>query len=906
MCVTGSAGVATNNATNTALADTVELKKSIVIRGPLRTTIMTEVTTAPLITETQHANDELFVTGLSVVSRLSHSVQNVPFSTGLDLPRGFLSDDQSLALRTPEGKSVTVQPTPLAHWSDGSVKWTLLDFVAPEVLPGTTNWSVERCGKHTSARDSPITLSAGTIGLRLENDSVVLRRGDQETRLDFVLTGQSGQKLRPQITHQKMESEGPVRWTVLFEGVFPRYQGLRFAARFSTFENTGHVRCDVRLHNPNRANHRGGLWDLGDAGSISFDSFNVECERSTLASTIHWKAEFDHEDCASGGGSISIYQDSSGRENWQSNNHVNSAGRVPCRFRGYELRSSARTETGLHASPTVSLEGGDGSLTVAVPEFWQQFPGSVSAAASHIHVGLFPAQWNDLFELQGGEQKTQTIWLTLDVADADVHNADWVHQPIRITTPPEWHRRTKALPYFCPATSDPHSRLSNLLAEAARSENSLTAKRDAIDEYGWRHFGELWADHEAAFAEGSQPTISHYNNQFDSVYGGILQLARTGDAAWFDLFEPLARHVSDIDIYHTRKDRAAYNGGLFWHTDHYSDAGTSTHRTYTAQNAKPGRDYGGGPSDEHNYTTGLLHHYYLTGNRESRAAVISLADWVINIDDGSQTVFGLLDAGPTGLASATASADFHGPGRGAGNSINALIDGWLLTGERRYLDYAETLLQRVVHPVENIDDLDLLNAESRWSYTVFLSSLARYLDVKHEADEQDDAYHFAAASMAHFGRWMLHNERPYFDHPEQLEFPTETWAAQELRKANVLRLAAKFCDADERAAILKRGEELADRAWDDLERFESRHVSRALAIVMSEGARDCWLRQQSFEDAPTTEQRTWGPKPKFVPQKDRVKQQLKSPQGLIKAAVSALNISKWPATLRSLLKQFQS
>jgi hypothetical protein len=75
---------------------------------------------------------------------------------------------------------------------------------------------------------------------------------------------------------------------------------------------------------------------------------------------------------------------------------------------------------------------------------------------------------------------------------------------------------------------------------------------------------------------------------------------------------------------------------------------------------------------------------------------------------------------------------------------------------------------------------------------------------------------------------------------------------------------------------------------------------------MSEGARDCWLRQQSFEDAPTTEQRTWGPKPKFVPQKDRVKQQLKSPQGLIKAAVSALNISKWPATLRSLLKQFQS
>ena len=374
--------------------------------------------------------------------------------------------------------------------------------------------------------------------------------------------------------------------------------------------------------------------------------------------------------------------------------------------------------------------------------------------------------------------------------------------------------------------------------------------------------------------------------------------------AWFDLFDPLARHVSDIDIYHTQWDRAAYNGGLFWHTDHYSDAGTCTHRTYTSQNAKPGQDYGGGPSDEHNYTTGLLHHYYLTGNSESRAAVISLADWVINIDDGSQTVFGLFDDGPTGLASATASPDFHGPGRGAGNSVNALLDGWLLTSERRYLDYAEILIQRVVHPEEDIDELDLLDAESRWSYTVFLSALARYLDVKHEAEQQDDSYHFAAASLAHFGRWMLHNERPYFDHPEQLEFPTETWAAQDLRKANVLRLAAKYCNAEERVAMLKRGNELADRAWSDLERFESRYVSRSLAIAMSEGARDCWLRQQSFEDSVATERQVWKPKQKFVPQKDRVKQQLKSPGELAKACLSACRVARWPATIRSLVKQF--
>lgn len=865
---------------------------------------MSEVSTPLLNPNCRQDVDSLLVTDLCVTSRLTRSVRNVPLTTGLDFPKGLLHDGDGLGIRTPNGKSVELQSTPVARWSDGSVKWTLLDFVAPEVSQKSSSWSVVRTEEaSTRVTDPTATFAGETMGLRLEGDTVVVRRGVQETQLHFVLTTANGQKLQPKLSHCRVECEGPVRWTVVYEGEFPNSRGLRFSVRVSTFQSTGHVKCDVKLHNPNRSAHKGGLWDLGDAGSISFDSFHVECQRSTSASTLHWKAEFDHAECSSGGGSLSIYQDSSGQENWQSENHANAAGRVPCRFQGYELRSSARTEVGYHASPTVALEGGDGSLAVGVPEFWQQFPGSITAEAAQVCVGLFPAQWNDLFELQGGEQKVQTIWLSLGSDDANLHEFDWIHQPVRVAASPEWHSETKAIPYFCPAASDPHSRLTRLLAEAAEGDGSLTAKRDAIDEYGWRNFGEQWADHEAAYYDGLNTIISHYNNQFDSVYGGVLQLARTGDATWFEMFDPLARHVSDIDIYHTEKDRTAYNGGLFWHTDHYSDAATCTHRTYTAQNAKPGRDYGGGPSDEHNYTTGLLHHYYLTGNVESRAAVVSLADWVINIDDGSQTVFGLLDDGPTGLASATADADFHGPGRGAGNSVNALLDGWLLTAEQRYLEYAETLIQRVVHPKENIDELDLLDVESRWSYTVFLSALVRYLDIKDEADDRDDAYNYAAASMAHFGRWMLHKERPYFDHPEQLEFPTETWAAQELRKANVLRLAAKFCGTEDRAAMLKRGEEIADRAWDDLERFESRHVSRALAIAMSEGARDCWLRTQAFENSSSVAEQSWGPKPDFVPQKDRVKQQLKSPGGLVKAGLAACNVTRWPVTIRSLLKQ---
>ena len=55
----------------------------------------------------------------------------------------------------------------------------------------------------------------------------------------------------------------------------------------------------------------------------------------------------------------------------------------------------------------------------------------------------------------------------------------------------------------------------------------------------------------------------------------------------------LANHVVDIDIYHTTRDKAAYCGGLFWFTDHYLDAATSTHRTYSHENAPDdGSPYG--------------------------------------------------------------------------------------------------------------------------------------------------------------------------------------------------------------------------------------------------------------------------------------------------------------------------
>ena len=248
------------------------------------------------------------------------------------------------------------------------------------------------------------------------------------------------------------------------------------------------------------------------------------------------------------------------------------------------------------------------------------------------------------------------------------------------------------------------------------------------------------------------------------------------------------------------------------------------------------------------------------------------------------------------MASATYDPDYHGPGRGAGNSLNACLDAWELTGEDRFLNFAETLVTRCVHPADDIDSLDLLNAEERWSYVVFLTSLAKYLDRKTEYQQFDATFDYARGSLLHYARWMLQNESPWLDRADELEYPNETWAAQEMRKANVLRWAARYADDVElRQQLLERGEKWADRAWADLHRFENRTVVRCVSVLMTEGARDAAFRNESEppqidRPLPTT---PFPPRAPFLSQKTRVKRMLKRPSQWGRIAVRLINPRRW-------------
>ena len=827
-----------------------------------------------------------------------------------------------------ESSPQVAQARELATWPDGSIRWLLVVFLGADswlessslslrpLEPSTKDWVADASSRELRVETGPnevsIVTGEGQFRILRGQDRLFCEGGSRDPRwLDplgcrFLYTDSRGQQGSARIETLRVVESGPIRAQVAIGGKLGRRTGLRFSGDISCYAGSNLIRFRITLENPRRARHPGGYWDLGDTGSILLQDLSVEL--ATLASTgskIDWLEEVGAQPSTTSGDLLEIYQDSSGGENWDSRNHINRDGRIPVSFRGYRVRTQDRAGDGLRASPVVSLNWDQKHVSIALEEFWQQFPSAIEVEDERLTARLLPRQFGDLHEIQGGEHNTRVLWIELGSGDeaAACQRLSWIHDPPTAIPDPGWTAASGVLPFFPSPEADRRSELLSLLGDALDGDRSFFAKREVIDEFGWRHFGDMWADHEEAYSPDPSPVISHYNNQYDLLYGLLVELLATGDLRWWQLADPLARHLVDVDIYHTNRDKPAYNGGLFWHTAHYLDAGSCTHRTMsTAMVGKPIAALGGGPASEHNYSSGLLLYHYLTGSLPAKVAVTSLADWVVAMDDGTKHLFGVLSDRSTGNASR--SGGYHGPGRGAGNSINALLDGWLATGEEGYFAKLESLIRRTIHPSDDVESFDLGNAEWHWSYTVHLQALVRFLELTGDRPDLDELRSYVLAALHRYGRWMANHESFYLDEPDRLEFPTETWAAQELRKGTTLWMLARYALPDDREHFRNKGTDLLERAWQSLSTFESRICTRPLALVLQQGYLETCLaaglsdRDEISSPGGHEYEIDFGPVSQFVEQREHLRSLATSPWKLLASLQHALRPSRWLNVVR--------
>jgi hypothetical protein len=822
----------------------------------------------------------LVIEELAGINRL-----NEPVTVGIPFPQGVLSDVGNLIIIDSTGNRIPLQAEILATWPDSSAKWVLMDFQVSvkSRVKDELNIVLAQPSEHDK-HQFPLLVEESDEVVRIRTKSVsfcinkkkfkpferVIVNGNDVLcgeNNDFVLTDESGTNYEPYIDRIDVETKGPVRSTLKVEGTFRKNDETNFArfhSRVTFFAHHPIVKIDFTLHNPKAARHPGGLWDLGDPGSIFFKDLSMHTVLETDSTTASYSlsedpSPMDYQDLGKsdthfehktipGDKVLTLYQDSSGGENWMSRNHVNRFNEVKNSFRGYRIISGEKiVKEGLRANPIVRLQGNGIAIEAAVLNFWQNFPKALEIDANIITIRLFPKQYDDSYELQGGEQKTHTIFLNFANDQNENPGLAWVNAPLIARSTPKWYAESLAFSFLMPDDDNTTNEMASFIDPAVNGDRTFFYRREIIDEYGWRNFGELYADHEAIGHEGPQPLVSHYNNQYDCIYGALFQFVRTGEPRWFILADQLCRHVTDIDIYHTDKDRPEFNHGLFWHTEHYLDVQTATHRCCSIRHA-PYRElanYGGGPALSHNYSSGLLYHYYLTGCRSSYESGIELAGFIENniamsitlacsgikkIKEIKSKLKQLL--GKETLVQIEKVYGVDGPGRASGNAVNTLLDAYLMTSEPKYLDLVHFLIRNCIHPEDNIEKRDLLDAENRWMYTIFLQALSKYILL---GPDDSEIYYYAISSLLHYANWMSENEYPYLDKPEKLEYPNETWAAQDIRKCNIMIVASHFAESPFREKLIEKATFFYHSAVKYFSGFETRRLTRPIVLMMLNG-----------------------------------------------------------------------
>jgi hypothetical protein len=780
------------------------------------------------------------------------------FTIGVPFASGILKSENGISLRSDENHCIPLQTRVLSQWPNGSIKWLLCDFQTDIPALGEKVLHLSTCegNNHSEQQiqiihsDDAWRVSTGLAEFHIDPkifrpflkvgiDNFDLLNGSSEIRL----TDDKNLTWTPHIDQLQIESAGPLRATLRVQGGFQNnsIELLRFEARLHFYLGTARSALEIRLHNPRAAQHSGNLWDLGDPASVILREWSLSIPLNNAGTPrlrLKTSETDDWLELHPNAGAF-LYQESSGGRNWNSPIHRNRDGVVPFSTRGWRLTSrNELAGEGLRAQPIVFWESSGKIVTGSIDYFWQRFPKSVLLNSEGIKFSMLPEEFSDGHELQGGEQWTEILRIDFDTT---VGSEEWGCPLPQARCAPDVYRASGIFTDGLLAPQDNGYKF--LLSTVLDDQKGFISKRENVDEYGWRNFGDVYADHESAFYKGSAPFVSHYNNQYDVLYSLYRQYLAGGDLRWGKLARELALHVADIDLNHTDEDREEYCQGPFWHTDHYLDAGLSTHRMASREHlTKKNPSFcGGGPAAEHGYASGLALHYLMSGEPRYRDIAINLADWCWRSLNGPRTV------GASLLRSLKYISRWRLEGRnkpiwprfpfsrGTGNCLNITLDALDLTCNHGYLVRCEEIVQGTIHPLDDPEERGLRNAEDSWSYLVFLTALCRYLHAKREWDEIDKAYCYGVESLLIYSRWMVDNEYPYLDKPEILEYPNETWSGQDLRKGVVLYYASGYADGDEQQRLLERARFFLNEGVSRLICSGTYHYTRPLALVLQNG-----------------------------------------------------------------------
>jgi len=740
------------------------------------------------------------------------------------------------------GKRLPAQFTALAKWPDGSVRWLLCDLQASVGTHGTARYTLTQAKGESPATalrleedehqylvtTGPLRFAVKKQHFDLLHQVWVDRDGDGQFAdgelmassgedLGLVLLGPRGEGRytsgHGQVTETAVEYQGPVRIGLRVRGTLRDALGrgeLSYTARLEAFAGQSFVRITVTLENPNAGgrlpNMPSNFWGLGGVGNVLFREFalvqrlrlddypyvevgqkgKLMLERLPLLESAH------------------VYQDSSGGEHWYHRNHMNRDLRIPLRLRGYEVvHDGTQVLRDNRFSGWLDLADIRGGCAVAIRDFWQNFPSALEARADGtLSAALWPRFSAADHELIAGEQKThETVWYFRAHPPYPRQVMEMAASPLRAWAPAEVYLASGEFGRHRPYDEKRFSGFERLCAAAILNEGrNFATDREAVDEYGWRNFGDVWAANERDQTGGprqGERMVSHFNLEYDEGWGMLLHAVRALDArpelaqGWWQFGWEAVLHEADIDLHHSAPEAGenpAWAGGKQTHTEHGVEAERSAHTGRVAPHMFGTLRWpwgpGGGPESGHWNSRGMMFGYYLTGNQR------------------------LLDAAMD-ITRATAykiENDVHAqvdvPDRCAGHNIQILTDAYLLTWDPRYRRLIDKAVE-AAHFANSGWAKQAPESIEYWQLSIYLRALGRYLDVATFIDGKPPAR--AAGSLLGYARTMAKVREAQAGRPWN---SPSTWAS------DALMMAARYADSqEERARFVALAGDAFESGW---------------------------------------------------------------------------------------------
>jgi len=518
-----------------------------------------------------------------------------PVTCGVPLPAGRVTELDQIALRDPGGALVPVQAAALNRWGDRSLRWVLLDFIAPGGIPPKP-WSVRFATRPLSAPAPPqparvrrsagrVLIDTGPITITMGGergqltDSVVFT--ESRRRAGGPLTGEvvarrGGRDVLyvPEVAKLEVRTRGPVRATVEATGRLVGRDNAddsvgRFVFRLNAYAGQPFVRVFFRIFNDTDK-------------TLRIKRFGLTLE--TRGGGAVWSGDCE---ALEPGGEVAITQAGGDR---------------------FAVTQGAQAVGGgEHSQGWAAAAGDQAVVVVAVRGFWQLFPKSLRVAGGGVSADLFAGGGaGGYYEPVPGEAKRHEVLLAFlppDAARADAEEiVNAFMRPPRLFSA-EWFCSSGGLGYAAPHSA---AQFTELHEHQQRTYGGVgpTVLNGTL---GMRDFPD-------AHYQGKPDAWR--NNYYDIMQGTLSEYLMGGDPRWFDRGEDQCLHCMDVDTCHGRPDHPEWLGVL------YAPGGKHTTSWWSAMLRAEGMDT----------------YYRLTGDPDALEAFLGVADFIVREKAGVGSV----------------------------------------------------------------------------------------------------------------------------------------------------------------------------------------------------------------------------------------------------------------------------